>query len=74
MLPFAVALLSILIGAAMLYGVRRTERPSDDVLQRSLNMEGKWVGVLSVVGGVVMLVVLVDSRDLMPESPPLLHQ
>lgn len=59
MLPFVVALLSILIGAAMLYGVRRTERPSDDVLQRSLNMEGKWVGVLSVVAGVVMLVVLV---------------
>ncbi len=74
MLPFAVVLLSILIGAAMLYGVRRTERPSDDVLQRSLNMEGKWVGVLSVVGGIAMLVVLATRAILMPESPPLLHE
>ena len=61
MLPFAVALLFTLIGAAMLYFTRRTHRPSGDALDRALYMEGKWGGVALLVVGVVMLVVLANG-------------
>jgi hypothetical protein len=60
MLPFAVALLFILIGIAMILFYRRTHRPSGDALDRALDMEGKWGGIALLLGGVVMLVVLVN--------------
>jgi hypothetical protein len=60
MLPFVVALLLVLIGAAMLVFRRRTQRPQGDALDRALDIEGKWGGVAFVIVGVVMLVVLVN--------------
>lgn len=60
MLPYSVAVLFILIGAAMLFLYRRTYRLTDDVVHRGLQMQVKWIGLLSVVCGVVMLVLLAN--------------
>ena len=61
MLPYSVAVLFIMIGAAMLFLYRRTYRPTDDVVRRELQMQVKWIGLLSVVCGVVMLVLLANQ-------------
>lgn len=45
MLPFALALLFTLTGAALICFYRRTHRPSGDALDRMLDMRVKWGGI-----------------------------
>lgn len=59
MLPFAVALLLIAIGTAMISLHRRTHRPSGDALDRVIDARIKWAGIFSLFGGVIMIVVLI---------------